>query len=45
VYPSVLLSNEVFNQWSKPELKYERHRPEASLLYQLIELCYGLYGR
>jgi hypothetical protein len=31
------LSNEAFNQWSKPQLKYERHRPEASLLYQLIK--------
>ncbi|MFT6752511.1 MAG: hypothetical protein ACJA2O_002698 [Candidatus Azotimanducaceae bacterium] len=37
MYPSVLLSNEAFHQWSKPQLEYERHRPEASLLYQLIE--------
>jgi hypothetical protein len=33
----VLLSTEAFRQWSKPEVKYERHRPEASLLYQIIE--------
>jgi ribosomal protein S27E len=37
VYTPVLLSTEAFRQWSKPEVKYERHRPEASLLYQIIE--------
>jgi ribosomal protein S27E len=37
VYTPVLLSDEVFPQWAKPGVKYERHRPEASLLYQLVE--------
>lgn len=33
----VLLSQEEFRQWSMSRVNYERHRPETTLLYQIIQ--------
>ena len=32
-----LLSQEEFRQWSMSQVNYERHRPETTLLYQIIQ--------
>jgi hypothetical protein len=37
VYTMVLPSHDEFRQWSKSQVKYERHRPETILLHQIIQ--------
>ena len=32
-----LLSQEEFRQWSATQSNYERHQPETTLLYQIIQ--------